>query len=145
MYLVGQSAKGAMLIMANTYRFALKSEELYGASQPNILEVGLASDADALIFKDNLNLAFDADVISVDAKLASDYSLPYPLGSNRELRGVMRDAVAGTETFRLYNVDPAYDDQALAAALIAAGLLLPRSLTAVTSINFAEFYPGQSY
>jgi hypothetical protein len=131
--------------MPNTYRFALKSEELYGAGQPNILEVGLASDADALIFKDNLELSFDGIVISVDTKLASDYTLPYPTGSNRELRGVMRDAVAGTETFRLYNVDPAYNDQTLAVALIAAGLLLPRSFTAAVSINFAEFYPGKSF
>lgn len=131
--------------MAGTYRFSLKSEELYGAAQPNIIEVGLASDADALVFEGNLNLMFDALVISVDSKLASNYALPYPVGSNRELRGVMRDAVAGTETFRLYNIDPAYSSDSLAAALIADGLLLPRSLTACTSINFAEFLPGQSY
>lgn len=131
--------------MANTYRVSLKSEELYGAGQPNILEVGLASDADAAIFQANCALIFGADVVSVDAKLASDYTLPYPAGSDVSVRGVMRDGVAGTETFSLFNLDPAYSLDTLGAGLITAGLLLPRSLTAATSVAFYKFPSSQSF
>lgn len=132
-------------MVANTYRFSLKSEELYGAGQPNILEVGLASDADAAIFQANLQLMIDGDVVSVDAKLASDYTLPYPAGSDVSVRGVMRDAVAGTETFSLFNLDPAYSLDMLASGLITAGLLLPRSFTAATSVSFYKFASSQSF
>lgn len=139
--------------MANKYRFSLKSEELRGASQPNILYVELASDGDATIFASNLEAVFSADCVTVDSELSTNYALPYPAGSNREFRMVMRDATGIVQTERLYDVSDTTVPKTFSDALIAASgfLILPRSVGGVvtpggviTSVQVAEFDPTQS-
>lgn len=127
------------------YRLTMKSEEQEGASQPNIVDVYLSSDADAFTMADNLETAFAADVVSIDKELTTDYALPYPDGTERLWRFVMRDSLGNVQTERLYNVDPAASDSAFAAAIVAAPtyLLVP-SGNVIVSVQVADFNGTES-
>jgi len=127
------------------YSFVLASEEQRGASKPNIVRVGLDSDADALIFKDNLELGFAAQVVSINKVLSEDYSLPYPSGTNYQARITMwtSTAISRTAQARIRNVSAGVDVEAAAAALIAAGILLPDGhMDAAAAVNIEVIRPG---
>lgn len=135
------------------YRFTLKSEELRGAGTPNIVYMLLNSDADAAIFADNLEKVFDANVVTVDVEIATNYALPYPQGTNREFRMVFRDGSFIVQTERIYNVLPNVSTDTFSASLVAAAnyLILPKASGGVvtpggqiTSCNIAVFNPTQS-
>jgi len=133
-----------------TYRFAMKSEEQRGASQANICRVALNSDADALLFAANLELVFAADVQTIDTVLRSNYALPYPVGTNLEMRFVMRDAVGRVQTERLYDMASGFDVEALAAGIVASGPLIVMPQYSgfggpVVSVQPAIFIPNASY
>lgn len=133
-----------------SYRFSMRSEESRGASQPNIVRVALNSDADAATFADNLALVFDAEVETIDTILRSDYSLPYPAGTNTEVRFVMRDADSHVQTERLYDGITAFDAEGFAGAIVSSAplLVLPRGAGfggAIVSVQPAIFVPAQSY
>lgn len=132
--------------MAERYRFSLKSEELRGAGQPNILYIMLEDDADAALMKTNLEVLFAADVVTIDKVLARDYSQPYPAGSSRVLRGAMWDDSFHEAQMMLYNVSAATNEKTLAAALIAAGLKMPTGTdNDVVSLNFYDITPPVSF
>lgn len=140
--------------MGTKYRFSLKSEELRGAQQPNILYMELASDADAVIFAGNLEAIFAADVVTVDVQLAENFSLPYPAGTNTEFRMVFRDATGIVQTERLYNIVGGTSAEDFSASLVAEAkqLIIPKSVGGVvipggliTSCEIAVFNPQQSY
>ncbi len=129
----------------NRYRFTLKSEELRGAGQPNIIYVGLASDADAATFAGNLEVAYAADVVTVDSEIATNYALPYPVGTGSLVRMVMRSATGIVDTEYFYDLKAGSDVSALSSQLITDGILLPvGTLPAAASINMAVFTPGES-
>lgn len=104
------------------YIFSMKSEEEQGASQPNIVRVDLASDADASTFATNLETLFSADVVSIDKLVQSNYTLPYPAGTDRAWRVVIRTPGAtpfhAVQTEYLFDVDTAANASAFAAAWI---------------------------
>lgn len=132
-----------------TYRFAMKSEELRGASQANICRVALNSDADAVTFAANLELVFAADVQTVDSVLRSNYVLPYPSGTNAEARFVMRDAAGHVQTERIYDLVSGFDAVGFSTAIVSSGALivLPQYSGfggVVVSVQPAVFVPGQS-
>lgn len=131
------------------YRFALVSEEKYGASRANVVEMSLddaSSDADALTFGTNLAAVFKADVVSIDKELTTDYTLPYPAGTNVEWRMVFRDAAYIVQTERIYDIktSAAPDPAATWAALKAAGFLVYPAAGALASVQLAVFVPTAS-
>lgn len=127
------------------FRFSLKSEELRGASQPNIAYIELASEADAILFAQNLETAFQADVVTVDEELATNYTLPYPAGTGSLVRMVMRDVIGRVDTEYVYDLKAGADPAALAAALVAVPILMPsQGFGQVQSIQTAVFQPGES-
>jgi len=104
------------------YTFSLKSQEQEGATKPNIIRIGLNSEADADQFKTNLENAFSADVVTVNKVLQSDYSLPYPDGTDAQARMAVWDVLSQTTNLRLR--DWKHDTNVIdfADALVAAGL-----------------------
>lgn len=127
------------------YRFSMKSEELRGAGQPNIAYVMLNSDADAILFAQNLEVAYQADVVTVDLERATNYTLPYPAGSNSLTRLVLRDDFGHVDTEYIYDFKAGADAAALASALIGAGVLLPGfGFHPATSVQVTVFTPGES-
>lgn len=131
------------------YRFSLVSEELYGAARPNIVEAMLddaTNDADAFTFGSNLELCFNADVVTIDKELTTNYTLPYPAGTNTEWRMAMRDSAYILQTERIYDVKdvPTTPIGGLKAALATAGMKLYPSGAAVDSIQVAVFVPTAS-
>lgn len=134
--------------MAGIYRFSLKSEEQRGATQPNILEIGLASDADAALFAVNLSLAFTAHVVSWTLLMNSDYSLPYPVGTDSMSRTALTDGIGNWQNVRIYDTPTPFDPTTRTAALITAGFqIVSRDGTAFyvpVSGNCQVFTPGHS-
>lgn len=129
--------------MAGLYQFTLKSKEARGASDYNGIAVWLASDDDANLFKTNLESLFSADVVSIDVVISSDYSTPYPAGTNFMFRLDMIGPDERHTNQVLYDVEPDADVGALASGLIAAGILLPYgSMGAINKINVARFDIG---
>lgn len=126
------------------YTFSLKSAEDRGATQPNIIGMGLLSDADADIFKSNLEAAFAADVVTVNKVLSSDYTLPYPAGVSKQVRLAMW-AGAQEAQARVQNWDVAAGDiDAFCAALVAAAIRLPvGAMPLATFINGYFIQPQQ--
>jgi len=131
--------------MANVYRFSLKSEELRGAGQPNIVRMNLASDADAILFAGNLEVAFAADVVTVDLETPGNYAIPYPVGTGRVYRVAMRDATSHWYNEFLQDVLVANDPSTLAAQLVADGILLPTNKGAAVQVIITDFTPGASF
>jgi len=128
------------------YRFTLKSEEQRGASQPNIIRIGLASDADADTFAGNLAQICSAEVASIDSTLAEDYALPYPEGTGVTARMAMFGDNFTTHNQHILEWKAGADPAALAAALITAGIKLPNgTLPDPTSINILVTQPGQYF
>jgi len=134
--------------MPTNYRITMKSQEERGATQPNIIELGFASDADALAFGDNLNLCIAGQVVSIDKLLSSDYSLPYPAGSDAMTRSALNDGAGHWLNIRVFDTPPAFAPVTRAAALIAAGfkIVTPdlQNEYTPTSCNVQVFTPGAS-
>lgn len=131
--------------MATIYRISLKSQEQRGAGQPNIVELSFADDADALAFLGNLELVTSAIGTSADKLLSSDYSLPYPAGTDSLSRTALTDGLGGWDNLRIFDTPSAFAPVTRSLALIAAGYLLPVSGNpAPVSVNVQVFTPGPS-
>lgn len=129
------------------YRITLKSEEQRGSGKPNIVELMLNSDADAVTFGANLELLTQAKVVSIDAVVSTNYALPYPAGKDKMVRCAAW--LSPYEySFRVYDVPDAFDINARPAALIAAGFQMvspDRATFRVPDvINVQVFTPGAS-
>lgn len=132
--------------MATRYRFSLKSQEDRGATQPNIAYIELASDADAAIFAANLEAAFSAHVVTYTSELSTDYSLPYPAGTGVLARCQFWGTDFTTYNAHLRELKVGADVEAMAAGMIANGLLMPNSAFSVPdSINVTVIKPGTSF
>lgn len=129
------------------YNISLKSKELRGATQPNIIRLAFNSDADALTFKTNLEQLFAAKVVSVDVALSSDHTLPYPAGTNRQARCAMWDDAGQTNQLRILDLVDGFEPKAFSDNLIAAGILIKAGGTfhAPTRINAYDMEPGPSF
>lgn len=134
--------------MATTYRITLKSEEQRGATQPNIIELGFDTDDDATTFAANCELMFNAQAVSVDKLLSSDYSLPYPAGTDGMTRTAITDGAGHWMNIRVFDTPAAFAPVARAAALIAAGIQIPSpdgtTFVDATTANVQVFNPGPS-
>lgn len=130
---------------AAIYDFALKSEEVHGASQPNILRIGLASDADAAIFAANLESLFSADVVTANKKMDGGlYTKPYPAGTDRTWRVSMKSDENQWDTQHLLNIKSSANAADFAASLPASHALLPNwDLPAVESVLVTDVAVGQ--
>jgi len=128
----------------NIYRVTLKSQEQRGASQPNIVELGFASDGDATQFGQNLATICSAKCVTVDNMISTDYVLPYPEGTNGMTRSALTNGSGQWMQMRVYDIPSAFNPVTRAAALITAGFLMYPSLIAPTSVNITVFEPGQS-
>ena len=116
------------------YLFSLKSKEQRGATDPNTVDVILTDAGDLDTFKDNLELMFDATVVSVNEVQETDYSLPYPAGTGNTFRGTARDSVGRVYTFYIPDVEEDMSVAGFKDALIAAGAKLPDYDTAIVSL-----------
>lgn len=127
------------------YHFTLKSKELRGAGQPNILQIGLDSDDDITPMKTNLEALFNATVVSVDKLISSNYAQPYPDGTNKMYRGAMWDDAGQEGQIIIKDVLVADTPGTLETGLIAAGLkFLANGVEVVpTSINLYRITPGK--
>lgn len=123
------------------YAVSLKSQETRGATQPNIIKIGLA-DADVSDFVANCNHVIKGEVATVDKFLSHDYSLPYPAGTGLHLRFAMWDAMGRTEQMRLQNVNTDVDVAGLCSSLLAAGIRLPKYDSAAVRVNAYFINPG---
>jgi len=135
-----------------TYRFTLKSEEQEGAGQSNNIYIDLASDADAVIFAENVESLFMAEVVTIDKVVASDYTTTYPAGTDTDWRLVFRGANRVPQTERLYNILSSATPEAFAAAWQAVpniglvppsyvdpySVLVPITSTQVTVFNLTN-------
>lgn len=128
------------------YVFTCKSQEERGATKPNIITIELANDADAILFGTNLQSLFSLDVVTIDEIITSDYTLPYPAGTEYQLRLAMWDAASRTAQARVKNISVGADIMGFEVALIAAGILLPTAgEEPVTRVNSYLIRPGQSF
>jgi len=128
----------------NIYLCTYKSMEQRGASQPNIVELSFASDADAAVFGSNGDFVLSATNVSVDNKVTVNYALPYPAGTDSMVRMACTDGLGGWQQIRLYDVIMPIDTAGFASALIAAGMHIYPFDSLVTTINIAPFTPGPS-
>lgn len=118
-----------------TYNFSMKSEENLGASTPNILQMSLASDDDALAFKDNLDALIDGKVVTVTKILSENYSEPYPAGTNRSLRVALWTDDGATEQMRVPFLASGATVETALDALVTAGIELPSFGVPATRAN----------
>lgn len=134
--------------MATGYRVTMKSEEQRGASQPNIIFLDFASDADANTFGGNAALICSAINVSNDVDLSADYSLPYPAGTDGMTRSAITDGIGHWMNVRVYDTPSAFNPVTRAAALIASGFQLYIGQYAAfyvpTAVNIQQFNPGPS-
>jgi len=128
-----------------TYRISFKSKENRGQGRPNTVELQFDSDADAIAFGENCMLLMGANLVSVDLVLSTNYTLPYPAGTN----GMVRCAAwlsPYTYNFRVFDIDPAFVPATRVAALIAAGFKFPSPdrtvFRAPSVINLQQFSPS---
>jgi len=136
--------KGSLHLMSNPSRITMKSQEQRGAGQPNIVELSFASDADANIFGANMALVCSATNVSNDDTISSDYTLPYPAGTDTMVRSAVTDGIGHWQNVRVYDVPAAFAPATRAAALIASGFeMFPNGYTPST-INITVFNPGPS-
>jgi len=106
------------------YTFTMLSKEQRGATKPNILRIGLASDADALIFGANLALIHSVQVRSITKQITKN-DMPsggWPPGTPLFARVAIWSDVASTANIRLRSLTDGFAPFAFAAALIAAGI-----------------------
>jgi hypothetical protein len=112
------------------------------------MELSFASDADATQFAANVNAFMNGDVVSVDSEIATDYSLPYPAGTNEMVRFAMYDGVAHWSNQAIKDIKAGFVVDTRAAALIAAGALIWNPILGTfytpTVVNIAPFTPGKS-
>lgn len=131
------------------YRHTLKSQEQRGSSKPNIIELGFASDADAVTFGANLALVCSAFNVSIDHELASNYATPYPAGKNAMTRTALNDGAGHWGQLVIYDTPDAFAPVDRQAALVAAGfnIVMPDLMTTylITSAATQVFTPGNSY
>lgn len=128
----------------NIYLCTYKSQEQRGAPQPNIVELGFASDADAAVFGSNGDFVLSATNVSVDNKVSVNYALPYPAGTDTMCRCACTDGLGGWMQLRIYDITLPFDPIAFGTALIGAGLHIFPFDSAATSVNVAPFTPGPS-
>lgn len=123
------------------YTFSLKSEEERGASQPNIARLAFDSDADALLFGENLESLFSAKLLSINKRLSSNYTLPYPAGTGIQGRCALWTSAQEyqmrlRELVTAHDAVPNVDLLALSAALVTHGICLPiGALPPAQSVN----------
>lgn len=125
-------------------RVTLKSQEQEGAGQPNIVELGFLDGSDISTFGTNLSLCASAGFVSYSSLLSSDYSLPYPVGSDSMTRTAVRSATGHWQQLRIFDTPDGFVPVTRAAALIASGFLLDESGEAPASVNVQVFLPGPS-
>jgi hypothetical protein len=126
----------------------MKSREQRGASAPNIIELKFNSDADALQFGLNLEQITSCKVVSIDKLLSSNYTLPYPAGTDAMSRTALTDGASHWQNMRIYDTPGAFAPATRAAALIASGfkMVAPDRATTwtPTTANIQVFNPGAS-
>jgi len=131
-----------------TYRVTYKSQEERGASQPNIIELAFNSDADAVLFGANGEEFLNALNVSVDKLLSSNYSRPYPAGTNSMSRTGVTDGAGDWNQIRVYDTPSGFAPVTRAAALITAGFQGYKqdrvSFFTPTAVNVTVFTPGNS-
>lgn len=131
------------------YRLTMKSQEQRGASKPNIIELGFASDTDANLFAANLALCCSAFVVSVDHEVNSNYAIPYPAGTASMTRTALTDGAAHWAQMTIYDTPSGFAPIARVAALVAAGFYLVEPDIATTYLitggSAVPFTPGPSY
>lgn len=106
------------------YRITLKSDEQKGASSPNIIEIGLASDADASTIGNNFAQLCSASFTSADSELTTNYALPYPAGTEWSGRCAFGNAAGYRQNVPWSNAKVPFDPSTRVPALIAAGWLM---------------------
>lgn len=134
--------------MATIYRVTYKSEEQRGASQLNTIELAFASDSDALAFGHNGEIILEAHLVSVTKLIASNYSLPYPVGTDGMTRTAITDGHGHWQNVRIYDTPASFNPVTRAAALIASGFEIVAPDESLfwtpTSANIQVFNPGVS-
>lgn len=113
------------------YVFTMKSQELRGASSLNTVQILLASDEDAELFRTNLEACFAVQVVSVDRVISEDYAGPYPAGSDWQARVALWTDDSETYQVRLKDLKTPFDAIGFSTDILAAGIMVPVGAGAV--------------
>lgn len=126
----------------------MKSQEQRGATKPNIIELGFASDGDATTFAANLALVTSSIVVSVDHEIAANYATPYPAGKNAMTRSALNDGAGHWGQLVVFDTPDDFAPVTRQTALVAAGfnIVMPDLATTylITSCATQVFTPGPS-
>lgn len=121
------------------YFVQLASEEQRGSTKPNIVHLNFASDADAILFGQNLGGGVPLTLCSainqgVTVVVSKNYALPYPAGTERSVRCAFGNAAGYRFNMAVANTPALFVPDTRVAAIQAAGIQMVGKYNAITGL-----------